>query len=141
MNRVLLLLATGALILTGCQKNAEPAASTPEQEPYTTLDQMDRGATTGNAAASDRRTDAAMTDYRADAADPTRAEPAPAATDEPLAPAGARRTYVVKRGDTLFSIARQRYNDPSRWRDIWNANRDKIPNKDRLPVGTELVLP
>src|SRR5437660_2645554 len=32
------------------------------------------------------------------------------------------RTYVVKSGDTLFSISRTFYNSPKRWKDTLNAN-------------------
>jgi nucleoid-associated protein YgaU len=56
--------------------------------------------------------------------------------------AAAGRTHVVQRGDTLFKLARDYYNgDQRQWRTIWDANRDKIPDKDRLPVGVELVIP
>ena len=35
-------------------------------------------------------------------------------------------TYEVKSGDTLSAIAGRVYNDSSRWREIYNANRDQI---------------
>lgn len=54
----------------------------------------------------------------------------------------AGRTHTVQRGDTLFALARLYYNgDQRQWKTIWEANRDKIPNKDKLPVGVELVIP
>ena len=51
------------------------------------------------------------------------------------------RMYTIRKGDTLFALARRFYSDERKWRDIWNANRGKIPNKDLLLVGTEIVLP
>jgi len=51
------------------------------------------------------------------------------------------RMYTIGKGDTLFALARRFYSDQRKWRDIWNANRDKIPNKDLLPIGTEIILP
>ncbi len=51
------------------------------------------------------------------------------------------RMYTIGKGDTLFALARRFYSDERKWRDIWNANRDKIPNKDLLLIGTEIVLP
>ena len=51
------------------------------------------------------------------------------------------RMYTIHKGDTLFALARRFYSDERKWRDIWNANRDKIPNKDLLLIGTEIVLP
>jgi nucleoid-associated protein YgaU len=72
---------------------------------------------------------------KTDAATPAE-EPAPEA-----ATAGGR-THVVVRGDTLFSLARKYYNgNQSMWRRIWDANRDKIPNKDQLKVGQQLAIP
>src|SRR5437867_6817511 len=37
----------------------------------------------------------------------------------------ADRTYVVKSGDTLFSISRKFYKSPKRWKEILEANRKK----------------
>ncbi len=54
---------------------------------------------------------------------------------------GSGQTYVVAKGDTLFQLARRFYQNESRWRDIWNANRARVPNKDRLPVGIKLIIP
>ncbi len=49
------------------------------------------------------------------------------------------KTRVVKRHDTLQSIAAEEYNDPSRWRDIARANR--IVNPRAIPPGTVLTIP
>ncbi|NOT00138.1 MAG: LysM peptidoglycan-binding domain-containing protein [Phycisphaerales bacterium] len=54
---------------------------------------------------------------------------------------GSGRTHVVAKGDTLFKLARQYYNDQSKWRDIYNANRSIMSDPNRLKVGQELVLP
>lgn len=50
-------------------------------------------------------------------------------------------TYTVRQGDTLFSIARKHYGDGTRWRLIYEANRDRLSDPDRLQVGTVLVIP
>jgi hypothetical protein len=50
-----------------------------------------------------------------------------------------RRTRVVKRGDTLWSLAAVVYEDPSRWRPIADANG--IANPRELVPGTELIIP
>ena len=49
------------------------------------------------------------------------------------------KTRVVKRHDTLQSLAAEEYNDPSRWRDIARANR--IVNPRKIPPGTVLTIP
>ena len=53
----------------------------------------------------------------------------------------ARRTYQVKPGDSLSGIAGAVYNDRSRWRDIYEANRDVLGSSYTLKVGQELTLP
>lgn len=54
---------------------------------------------------------------------------------------GVHRTYRVKRGDTLAGIASQVYGDSGEWRRIFDANRDKISDKDNVPAGAVLVVP
>ena len=53
------------------------------------------------------------------------------------------RTYVVKRGDTLTSIARNMLGDESRQTvdRLYQANRGWIADPDNIPVGVELVIP
>jgi nucleoid-associated protein YgaU len=48
-------------------------------------------------------------------------------------------TRLVKRGDTLFSIAAEAYRDPALWRLIAEAN--KIDDPRRLLVGQRLSIP
>lgn len=71
---------------------------------------------------------------------------------QPGVPAGVAHaqgntTHEVRRGDTLFGIARKaKYDNVSRnqmFLAIWRANRDAFPggNINRLEVGTVLVIP
>jgi len=65
-----------------------------------------------------------------------------AATPTAETKAAARRhTYVVEENDSLTSIARDILKDENRWKEIWELNKDKVPNPDHLLVGTELRLP
>jgi LysM repeat protein len=57
----------------------------------------------------------------------------------PTESADHAKTYVVRRGDTLASIAAAEYGDPARWRVIAGANR--IANPRLLAPGTRLSLP
>jgi D-alanyl-D-alanine carboxypeptidase/LysM domain len=49
------------------------------------------------------------------------------------------QTYTVKSGDTLGKIARKFYGDAARFPLIVAANH--IGNPDRLPIGSQLVIP
>jgi nucleoid-associated protein YgaU len=50
-------------------------------------------------------------------------------------------TYVVKKGDTLSRIARDHYGDATKWKAIYEANRDVIKNPDLIQIGWTLTLP
>lgn len=49
--------------------------------------------------------------------------------------------YVVKSGDSLWSIAKKYYSDGSKYTKIYNANKDKIKNPALIYPGTKLVVP
>ena len=51
------------------------------------------------------------------------------------------RTYTVRSGDTLSSIAGRFYNNPGRWQWIYAANRSKIRNPNSIYVGEKLTIP
>ena len=52
-------------------------------------------------------------------------------------------TYVVKKGDCLWSIAKKKnvYNDPFLWPVIYEANKDIIKNPGLLYPGQKLNIP
>ena len=54
---------------------------------------------------------------------------------------GSYSTYVVKTGDTLWSIAADLYGQATRWRAIYEANRDVLHTPDRLRPGMSLRIP
>ena len=61
--------------------------------------------------------------------------PAPAAQEPPA------RTHTVKSGDTLSGLARTYYGKASLFPQIFNANRDKLSDPDRIRAGQVLVIP
>ena len=64
------------------------------------------------------------------------AEPAPVAPT----PEGPR-IYVVQKGDTLSQISREVYGNASRWREIYEANRDRIEDPNLIRPGWRLRIP
>ena len=54
---------------------------------------------------------------------------------------GGKDVYVVESGDTLSSIASDRYGESFRWRLIFEANRALLGDPDDLAVGMKLVIP
>lgn len=56
-------------------------------------------------------------------------------------PKATTRTYVVKRGDTLWAISRKYYGDGAQYPKIFNANRNIIKNPNLIYPGQKLVIP
>lgn len=50
-------------------------------------------------------------------------------------------TYTVKSGDTLSKIAKQYYGDGSQYMKIFNANKDKLSDPNRIYAGQVLKIP
>ena len=76
---------------------------------------------------------------------PQGADAAPTAEESagPPGASGPYDTYVVQKGDSLWSIAAQPgiYGRASRWRRIFDANRDLLKSPDRLKAGMTLKIP
>ncbi|WP_024291637.1 LysM peptidoglycan-binding domain-containing protein [Lacrimispora indolis] len=51
------------------------------------------------------------------------------------------KTYVVNKGDCLWSIAKKQLGNGSRWQEIHNLNRDKITNPNVIYPGQVLTMP
>ena len=51
------------------------------------------------------------------------------------------RTYTVKAGDTLSKIANEHYGDPNQYNKIFEANRDKLTDPNKIRPGQVLVIP
>ena len=54
---------------------------------------------------------------------------------------GDQKTHTVQEGETLSLIAQKHYGSSVSWPKIYEANKSVIPNKDRIRVGTTLVIP
>jgi LysM repeat protein len=53
----------------------------------------------------------------------------------------AGQTYTVKPGDSLSKIAQQFYGKASEYNKIFEANRDKLSDPNKIQPGQELVIP
>jgi nucleoid-associated protein YgaU len=61
----------------------------------------------------------------------------PILEDEPE----VKKTYEIKQGDTLSSIAVKFYRDSSKWKLIYRENKNAIKNPDVVVPGTKIVIP
>lgn len=59
----------------------------------------------------------------------------------PTSPEDVPRAYTVQSGDSLSSISKRFYGTPSRWIDIYQANRDRLSSENALRVGQEIRIP
>jgi nucleoid-associated protein YgaU len=84
--------------------------------------------------------DPSFSDLTADIQAPAAAAAAAAAAVG-AAPKSAARTYTVQPGDSLSKISKQFYGDPNKYMNIFNANKDKLSDPDKINVGTQLVIP
>ena len=60
---------------------------------------------------------------------------------KPTPPATKMRLHTVEKGDTLFVLAQRYYGNRAKWRDIYAANRDVMPNENSLQIGMVLKIP
>jgi len=49
--------------------------------------------------------------------------------------------YTVESGDTLSKLAKKYLNNPNRYNDIFNLNKDILSNPDLIKVGQKLKIP
>ncbi len=68
---------------------------------------------------------------------PARPVPTPAGTSGTT----TGKTYTVVAGDSLSKIAKREYGDASKWRQIYQANKDVIDNPDLIEPGQNLIIP
>lgn len=64
-----------------------------------------------------------------------------AARDAQRNPAPGARTYEVKPGDTMASIARKFYKNKARAKDLQDANLNAVPDPRKLKPGQTLMIP
>ena len=81
--------------------------------------------------------DPKYTDLIADIQAPAAAAAAAAAS----APSTTARTYTVQAGDTLSGISKQFYGNGMQYMKIFEANKDKLSDPDKIKAGMNLIIP
>jgi len=66
---------------------------------------------------------------------------APSTMQQPEAVAPTTREYTVQKGDTLSTIASKKLGSKSKWKQIADANRDRLNDPHNLVPGTVIRLP
>jgi nucleoid-associated protein YgaU len=67
--------------------------------------------------------------------------PAAAAAAVGAPPVPAARTYTVQPGDSLSKISKEFYGDTNMYMKIFEANKDKLTDPDKIRAGMNLVIP
>ncbi len=52
-----------------------------------------------------------------------------------------RVTHKIRANDSLYKLAKRYYNDGSKWKKIYQANRNIMPDPHSLKIGQELIIP
>ncbi len=89
-------------------------------------------------AATPAKNDAAPTKI---SAAPVREEGKSRANSKSNEPPPATRWYQVKKNDRYASIAREQLGDTTRWREVYELNKDKFPNAQTIREGVRIKLP
>lgn len=51
------------------------------------------------------------------------------------------KSYYIKSGDSLWKIAKAVYGDGTKWKDIYEANKNVIENPNKISAGSTIILP
>jgi len=134
-----------ALASSGCKSNKKVATYVPP-EPYPTVADTDLSSTPGGDVMSPEPVvgptytgEDTVTPYPGTGSvGVTIRDPEPDVSESPVS---AGQSYVVRKGDTLYALARRFYNDQRKWRLIYDANRAAVPNPNSIKVGQTLSIP
>jgi len=51
------------------------------------------------------------------------------------------REYVIQKGDSLWKIAKKELGNGNRWKYLYELNKDKIKNPNKLKAGQKITIP
>ena len=130
MSKAWIALSLGAVVLVGCKSETEPVSQVPppnysaQPEPLPPVS-ISQGSPNANDPSFAPRNDGpALGSY----------EPEPLPPAQPVS-----RTYTIRKGDTLWSIATREYGSGQKWKTIAQANPSVDPKK--LAIGQQITLP
>jgi nucleoid-associated protein YgaU len=83
--------------------------------------------------------DPSYSDLTADISTPAAAAAAAAGSANTVA--AGPRTYTVQAGDNLSKISKHFYGDPNEYMKIVNANKETLPDPDKIKPGMQLNIP
>jgi len=104
----------------------------------------------------DKKTNPGLPAWATPAGSDAATKPAAAAKSAAAAPAATKPTaaapaatgknpytqwYEVKKGDTLWKIAKEHYGDGNLYPEIFKANQDVLSDPDKIQVGQKLRIP
>lgn len=61
--------------------------------------------------------------------------------ERPSENAPNEKNYTIKKGDTLWNVAKKLYGDGEKYKLIYEANKDKIKNPNLVKEGQKLIIP
>lgn len=64
-----------------------------------------------------------------------------ARSEEPAVTSESTTEYVVEKGDTLQKISKKFYGGYSKWTKIYEANKDILPNPNKIKPGLTIRIP
>lgn len=68
-------------------------------------------------------------------------QPGPAEAQAAAAQPPKVKTYIVKEGESFWTIAEKTYRDANLWEKLWQANIKRYPKPELLRAGDTIILP
>lgn len=119
-------------LIVGREKSPKPIPPAPNRDAHSTVRDLDPQLAASDPLAEDD-------DHEVTQLSPTDVQVA--GNGERMSPSSNAQTYVVQKGDSLSSIAAKLLGDRNRFPELYEANRDQLPDANSLKLGQVLRLP